>query len=160
MRDRRRQCSGSSGKTLSLSSFLHSAAAVARVLDEREVSLPTSSSIKRNFCRSSCKFVWRAFSGFPNIVLIVLFVHISRNLSTTKVFSYGFSSLALRLTFLKFSLVIGVPGVFVNDIGSIIVRLSNASIVGSIKHIFNFFSNFKISQDIARRFNSNFRFSY
>ena len=52
--------------------------------------------------------------------------------------------LALRLTFLKFSIVIGVPGVFVNDIGSIIVPLSNASIVGSIKHFFNFFLALKL----------------
>ena len=53
--------------------------------------------------------------------------------------------LAQRLTFLKFFLVIGVPVVFViNNSGSIVVCLSNVSIVDSIKHFFNLFRSLKL----------------
>ena len=56
----------------------------------------------------------------------------------------GRLSVALRLTFLKFSLVIGIPVVILNDLGFIIVRLSNVSIVDSNKYIFNFFLTLKL----------------
>ena len=52
--------------------------------------------------------------------------------------------LAQRLTFLKFFLVIGVPVVFVINNGSIVVCLSNVSIVDSIKHFFNLFRSLKL----------------